>query len=406
MKKLKPIIGILIFLALLVSCNSDASEGIFYQISQSTTPADIMYTRLLGFNTAETTLYFQTTEGVFKVASGSTTSTELVASVSGSLIKNSAYNATEDKIYILTNDDNSFYKYSTDGSLDEEVVVDDSSYNSSNLDSYTINNMYSNYMLVLEGDDLSGDAGYDIVSYDGTAFSLVAEFTSAEISGYSLDNFIMQTTKHADGTEPIIISFADDSDDDDPAYLHYFVDPTAGGIKLISDITDERIANFYYDDSDEVLYVLDYDGELFLYADVVNSNDDDISDQVSLEDSSLDYDANAFLYPVVYGDELYLISKYSTKSSSLYVYTIDTSDSDASNYTCSDTTSISKGYATSLDSSYIVSSLETPTSTALVPNLFVATRQNGMYEITIAVDYADSNSTSNGDSSDSEEYSF
>jgi hypothetical protein len=403
MKKLKPIIGILIFLALLVSCNSDASEGIFYQISQSTTPADIMYTRLLGFDTAETTLYFQTTEGVFKVPSGSTASTQLVASVSGSLIKNSAYNATADRIFVLTNDDDSFFKYSNDGTLDGEVVVDDSTYNSSNLDSYTINNMYSNSMLVLEGDD---DTGYDVVSYDGSGFSVVAEFTSTEISGYGLDNFIMQTTKQADGTEPIIISFADDSVDDDPAYLHYFVDPSSSTVKLISDITEERVANFYYDDSDEVLYVLDYDGELFLYAAVDNSTDVAISGQVSLEDSSLDYDANAFLYPVVSGNELYLISKYSTKSSSLYVYTIDTSDSDASNYTCSDTTSISKGYAASLDSSYIVSALETPTSTALVPNLFVATRQNGMYEITIAVDYADSNSTSNGDSSDSEDYSF
>jgi hypothetical protein len=408
MKKLIPFFGILVFLSLLVSCNSDASEGIFRQISQTTTPSDIVYTRLLGFDTSDTIMYFQTSEGIYSiVSSSSNASSQLVASVSGSLIKGSAYDKANDKIYVLTNDDNIFYKYNSDGTGKSEITVDSTTYTSLDLVSFTINNLYSNSMLVLEGEDSVGDDAYDVVSYDGTVNQIVG-FTSKDVSGYSLDNFIMQTTKHDDGTQPIIISFADNSDEDDPAYLHYFVNPVSSNKKLISDLDTTRIANFYYDATNEVLYVLDYDGELFLYTGVDDSTDDDISSQDSLKDSSQDYTANAFLFPVynTAGTELYLISKYSTKSSSLYVFTIDISSSTTSDYNCSDTNSISKGYADYLDASYIVSALETPSSTDAAPDLLVATRQNGIFQISILVDSADSNSTSNGDSSDSEEYSF
>ena len=398
MKKLTPIFGFLVFLTLLVSCNSDASEGIFRQISQTTTPSGIVYTRLLGIDSPY--LYFQTNEGVYRIASSSSnTSTQLVASVSGSLIKGSAYDDNADKLYILTNDDNAFYSYNSDGSVKTPISVTPATVTGTTLTSFTINNLYSNSMLVLEGQDSSGDA-YEIAAYNGANVTEIVGFSSIDISGYGLDNFLMQTTRQDDATAPIIISFADSSDSDNPAYLHYLVDPS-GKKNLISDIDDVRLANFYYDGSK--LYLLTYDGKLYFYNTVDSTSENDITGKTLLKDSSQDYNANAFFYPVVntVGTALNLVSKYSTKASSLYVFSIDTATN-----TLSGTASISKGYAEYLDASNIVSALETTTSTASVPNLIVATRKNGMFEITIDIDSANLNTSSNGTSSVSEEYSF
>ncbi|AEV28226.1 hypothetical protein SpiGrapes_0368 [Sphaerochaeta pleomorpha str. Grapes] len=405
MKKLTPIFGFLVFLALLVSCNSDASEGIFRQISQTTTPSGIVYTRLLGIDSPY--LYFQTNEGVYRIASSSTNaSTQLVASEKydpleegSGLIKGVAYAASNDKLYVLKNFTDSFYRYDSDGTNRAKIIVSDT-YTSTNLSTYTINNLYSNSMLVLEGQDGSSNAGYDIAAYDGATVTEIVGFSSIDISGYGLDNFLMQTTRQDDATAPIIISFADSSDSDTPAYLHYLVDPS-GKKNLISDINDVRLANFYYDGSN--LYILTYEGKLYFYNTVDSTSETDITGKILLKDSSQDYNANAFFYPVpnTAGTALNLVSKYSTKASSLYVFSVDTGTN-----TLSGTASISKGYAEYLDASNIVSALETTTSTTSVPNLIVATRKNGMFEITIDIDSANLNTSLNGTSSVSEDYTF
>ena len=274
MKKLTPIFGFLVFFVLLVSCNSDASEGIFRQISQTSTPSGIVYTRLLGIDTPY--LYFQTNEGVYRITSSSSNASDkLVENVSGSLIKGSAYDANADKLYILTNDDDAFYSYDSGGSGKSPISVTPATVTGTTLTSFTINNLYSNSMLVLEGQDGSGDA-YEIASYDGTTLAKTVAFAS-EVSGYGLDNFLMQTTRQDDANAPIIISFADSSDSDDPAYLHYLVDPS-GKKNFISDITDVRLANFYYDGSK--FYILTYDGKLYFYNTVDSTSENDITGKI------------------------------------------------------------------------------------------------------------------------------
>ncbi|WP_320129266.1 hypothetical protein [uncultured Sphaerochaeta sp.] len=399
MKKSLPILILLTLLGFMVSCNSDASEGIFRQISQTTTPADIVYSRLLGLNTAKDTLFFQTADGIYKIANSSVNSaSKLVESAETKLIKASAYDPSVHKLYVLTNGTDTFKAYDEDGTAQPDVSVTSTTLSSS---SFIINNMYSNRMLVLKG----SDAAYEITSYDGSSFNSIATFSSSLVNGYGLDNFLMQTTKHIDSAAPIIISFVNSDDTDNPIYKHYLVDPT-GAVSLIDDITDIRIANFYYDSTHSNLYVLTYDGLLYRYTGVDSTLASTISNHYTLKDSSQDYVDNAFFYPVFDSDgaTMYLISKNSTKASSLYIYTIANYNTAAPTF--SKTTSISKGYASYLDSSNIVSALALSSVGTDPMNLLVATRKNGMYQLTISVDSANVNSTDNGSSSDSEVYSF
>ncbi|MFA6784248.1 MAG: hypothetical protein WCR13_05075, partial [Sphaerochaeta sp.] len=383
------------------SCNADASAGLFRQISESTEAIDITYRQLLGFDTAKDNLYYRTIEGLFRMpqietTAGTYNAETMVLNTTDKIIQASAYDATNDKLLYFTNDKAErdanqvlVFDANTSAVLPTITVAPVPSISSG----LTIKNLYANSMLMVYGLDSSGKAVYELQKFDGSIFSNTSIQFSSDIEGYSLEGVIQQTTKENDITAEIIVSFVDYNESTKTSvYKHYLVNPSTPS-KVALPNTSVRIANFFIESGN--VYILTSDGILY-YAGTTTAL---AGSYTEMEDISKAYEPNAFVYPVVDSSTVHLITKPTTKSYPLYVFTFPSGATDGSSVL---TESIRYGYGEYLDSASIVGALQNGSAT----DLLVATHENGIFDISITAASANVNTDANGDSSTSEKYTF
>ena len=408
-KTMIPLLLITIVALSFTSCNADASAGLFRQISQSTASIDITYRQLLGYDTAvDKNLYFRTIDGLYRIPKSKTSSgdssytkEELVANTNGSIVQASAFYAATDQLFYFTDntaerDANQIRVIDTTNLAASTMTVTFSD-TSGILSDLKIKNLYANSMILVFGKDASAANRYELLAYNGTtAFNVpIASFSSAEIASYSIDNVIQQTTKENDSTADMIVSFVH-YDSTGSVYKHFLVDPTTPSVQPLPD-TKVQIANFFIDSNNGGhIYVLTTDGILY-YA---GTNTTPAVTYTEMEDISKKFDPNAFIYPIDDGTNIHLITKPTTKSYPLYVFTFPRT---ATNGNDLSTVSIKYGYGEYLDSANIIGALQINSS---LTDLLVATHENGIFKISINAASANVNSIANGESSTSEKYTF
>jgi hypothetical protein len=409
---------------LLFSCNLDASEGIFREISDETEPTDIVYTDLYGFDDSDK-LYIRTIDGLYWIENGG--DSKLFLNVSSDFrLEDVAYNDDFTELYVLYDD--SVYVFDDDQYADldpdddENVIDTDSAVAIEVVDGttggsdtvedngYTIERLYQNRTMLLvddtnqfyrlgtfEYDESTGEGTFDDSSY-ATINEVLDDLTS-----YGFATMFQQTTMERDEDAAVILSFVND----DEEYVHYYYEPGSDYYELTGLVDDDdddeyySIANFtVYDD---ILYVLTQEGDLY-YADIDGAASGDSFELESLETSSDDYDKNAFLYPVVDTDneELYLITQMDDDY--IQIYPVDISDDDPSS---DSEVEIDEGYAENLETSLVVGAVDlTASGTTDTKTLFVATYDGNLYDVTINAEYASDDDSDNGSATVSSDYEF
>lgn len=382
--------SILAALLVITGCNADASAGLFRQISESTKPVGIQYRQILG--KPATDLYFTTSEGI-SFTTGTTT-TQIKTNTADSRNLAAYVDNANNRVLFLINDPDS-----TTNSAKVRSVSTVSPYTeSSNLDpsfallsSYKIHNLYTNGLFLLQGTHATNGKTFSLSTYATNAFTNVVSFDAAThgLADYSLESVLQATGKETIGisTQPIIVSFVSDAGN----YKHFYTD---GASKEVITL-DTRLANFTILNSR--LYLLTTDGKLYDAGSSAIGAGRDLSSVSSMISSNKVYDANAFMYGVrdAGGSKSHIITKSKSSNDPLYVLSFADSSTTATGE------SIRYGYGEYLDSAEIVSSYEKGLN-----NLLVATAENGMFELTIIPASANSNSTSNGTSRESEDYTL
>ena len=394
MKKiLASLLTILLVTIAFVSCNLDGTSGIFREIALSKTPLSIQYKQLLGIS--GTDLYFRTAKGVERVTSAKVKTT-VVESKYENIIQAAALNGTE-VLYITNNDveraDNKFNVVDTTNlSAPISTIAVDHTQTTSITSSLSMKNLYANSMILVTGNN-GGPRIFELLKYNSgsTAFTNTAygEFSSVP-TDYDVETVIQQTAKEQDATAQMIVSFINESGD----RIHYLVDPSTALAPVSLGTQNVQIANFFYYDATN-MFVLTTNGDLYHV-------DSTVPTWTSIGSSSKDYKPNAFALAINDSTDYYLITKPSSKTSAIHVFTIDIASATANIGAGVDVTS---GYAAELSLASIVSS-QIKTTTGTSTNLLVATEENGMYDISITHAKADVDDSSNGSTSGAEEYTF
>ncbi|NLE14877.1 MAG: hypothetical protein GX626_03260 [Spirochaetales bacterium] len=391
------LISLLIAILVITGCNADASAGLFRQISESTTPVGIQYRQLLDKQASD--LYFTTTQGIY--ATDGNTSTRIKANSKRSRNLAAYLDSSKNRVLFLINE----LESNTNSAIVRSVSTASPYIESANLSptysaltSVVTQNLYANGLFRIQGNDSINGKTFVLATYDDTTpaspvYTKVIDFSEVgdSLTGYSIDSVLQMTGKDANSlssTDPIIVSFATDAGD----YLHYY---TNGTFKH-SLVLNTRLANFTIINGK--LYILTTDGKLYSAGAIPTAaGTTTLTNTNVLASSNKVYDPNAFMYGV--RDAAGSINHIITKSKSLNdpLYVLSFSDS----ATTATAESIRYGYGEYLDSAEIVSTYEKSAN-----NLLVATAENGMFEITIIPSSANSNSASNGTSSESEDYTL
>ncbi|MGE4583169.1 MAG: hypothetical protein AB7C91_00825 [Sphaerochaeta sp.] len=389
------ILLILASLLLATGCNADASAGLFRQISESSAPIGIVYRQLLGFNTAKDTLFYRTVDGIY--STDLSTKSTLVQSSEGNLIQAAYYNATKQKVLYLSNADADKIKWKDTATQGEFSPTSTSISSNSSL-----RNLYANGLVMMKGLDASSNKVFSLLQYDELSDSIPAapkvDFTG--INDYSLGSVLQMTGRETEAVSPatpIIVSFVNT----DSSYIHYYFDGTTKTELSSATFGSIRFAGFSLIDG--TLYILSTNGELF--GGTVGGT------FTKMYDASKTYDEYAFMYAVTDGSNTHIITKPSSASASLYIFSFAKNDTSSTNVS---TASIRYGYGEYLDSADIVSAyvispnIATANSaiSSITHTLLVATNTNGMYKIEIESGTASSNDTTNGTTSESEAYTF
>jgi len=375
-----------------VSCNLDGTTGILWDVAQSKTPLSIRYKQLLGDD--GTYLYFRTADGVKRVTTAKV-NTAVATSISEHIIMAASYlKAPDNKVFYITNNDDERAGNiinvvdTTNLSAPISTITITSTQATAISTELAIKNLYANSMILVSGKDGSDKKVFQLLKYVGATFGTsVATFTMTD-NNYDLYAVIQQTGKEQDATAPMIVSFMNASGDRE----HYLVDPS-GPTTTSLGTASVQIANFYYYDATN-MYVLSTDGELYHVTGPT---------WTLIGSSSKTYGTNAFVLPVVAGTNYHLITKTTTKSSSLRVFTIVNTSLTANIGAGVD---VSSGYAEELALSTIISAQLKLTPPAGTTTLLVATDKNGMYDISITNANAAVNDSTSGTTSEAEAYTF
>ncbi|ADY13245.1 hypothetical protein [Sphaerochaeta globosa] len=391
------IFSVLAIIAAITGCNADASAGLFRQISESTTPVGIRYRQILGISSPD--IYFTTTEGIYKTDTN--TSTQIKANTDVSLNRAAYLDSTNSRVLFLINNSDP----DISNSIVKSVSIVGSYTESPNLaptyaalDSVTIHNLYTNGLFLLQGTDPANSNAktFVLATYDDTVpaspvFTKKISFNEIDnlLSGYSLESVLQATGKEtvAIGTQPVIVSFVNEAGN----YKHFITD----GATSYTITLNTRLANFAIINSK--LYILTIDGKLYHAGATPVGAAIDLSSATPLLDIAKVYDVNAFMFGVYDSGTStnYIITKSNSKNDPLYVISFTNGATTATGK------SIRYGYGEYLDSAEIVSTYEK------APNdLLVATAENGMFDITIIPASTNDDSTSNGTSSVSEDYTL
>lgn len=268
--------------------------------------------------------------------------------------------------------------------------------NTTSIDSeLSIKGLYANSMILVSGKNLSGDKVFELLEYNGTIFGAsVATFTMTDTS-YDIHEIIQQTAHEQDATAPMIVSFVKDKEN----YIHYLVNPKTTNKPLIG-FDDSTISNLMYDSGNDKTYVLTTNGVLFYTGPLALP-----IAKAEMKTSDKLYNSNSFAYGLHDSgtSTFHLVTKPSTKTSPLYVFTFPDDTIDGTGVTLS---KVQSGYAKELSLAKIVSAQEKVSPPVGTSTLLVATDEDGMFDISINHTTADVDDSSNGDSSEGEGYSF
>ena len=368
-----PIVISLLLSFMLLSCNADATAGLFRQISESKAPVGIVYKQIVGIDSPSSSskvLYFLTDEGLYK--KDGTGSSRLVANEEGNIIQSAYLDTTAAKVVFQTNDGTKkMYSYDlTTGTLDSAAIADFSTYD-------VVRLLPNGLVLTKNNSNV-----FELHNYLGTT-----DIVIDTLSGYDVDAVLQLSGKEhiaVSVSEPILISLTDGSN-----YKHFYYDG-ATVTELNSSTSGFRFASMggIYDlyNTNMYVYLLTDDGKLY----AANTPNPISTTTFNLmHDTNESYDKHAFMYATSDGTTTRLITKPEGINEPLYVISFpDTTVTDTASVTYS---TIREGYGVYLDAAEIVDSYEKSANV-----LLVATLENGMYEINIAGD----------DSSDSEEYTL
>ena len=397
MKKiLASLLTILLLTFAFVSCNLDGTSGIFREIALSKAPLSIRYKQLLGIN--GTYLYFRTANGVERVTTAKV-NTRVATSTFENIIQAAALNGTE-VLYITNNETERTGNIvnivdTTVPSFTKSTITITTTETTSVSSELAIKNLYANSMILVTGKDASDAKVFELLKYDGTNFNTpVAQFTMPS-NDYDLENVIQQTAKEQDASAPMLVSFVS-YDDNTKVFSrqHYLVDPSGAAPTSLGTL-NVKIANFLYKDASN-MYVLTTDGNLY------HVDSADPPTWTPIGSSSKAYEPNAFALAVDDGTNYHLITKPSTKTAALHVFTFLNTLPNANVGAGVD---VKSGYAKELSLATIVSS-QVKSISATSTDLLVATDEDGMYDISITHSEANKDIDTNGSTSTAEGYSF
>lgn len=343
---------------MLLSCNADATAGLFRQISESKAPVGIEYKQIVGLDTtAPRMLYYLTSEGLF--STDGTSSTKLVANEEGNIIQSAYLDTTAAKVVFQTNDGTKkLYSYNlTTGALDSAAIADFSTYDT--------------VKLLANGLVLAKDGVTNTFKFYNYSDSLTVIAGTPAVSGYALEAVLQLSGKEhlgASVSEPILISLTDGSN-----YKHFYYDGTTV-TELNSSTSGYRFASMAAINSDNSdVYLLTTDGKLYA------ASTPSAATFNLMHDTNESYNKHAFMYATSDDTTTRLITKPEGINEPLYVISFpDTTVTDTASVTYS---TIREGYGVYLDAAEIVDSYKKSTNV-----LLVATLENGMYEIDIAGD--------------------
>jgi hypothetical protein len=342
---------------LFVSCNADASAGLFRQLADAKAPVGITYKQIIGKDA--THLYFLTDDGIYKKKDG--TSSELVlrsttpiltASLSGPTITYTTNKEPKAKGGI------DIWQVGTDGAGNTQKA------DPALFDGFTKIETYrqlSNGYFVVQGVKAGSPRSFSVATYDGTAFSRVV--TIDNLDGYELQGTLLLSghgSAAIAASTPMILSLVNGS-----SYTHYYVSrATAHTLNL-----DKRLSGFAINDAN--LYIITEDG--YLYGSIIPAGVTTPNEMVKL---SRQYSPNSFVYEKSTATTTYLITKSKADNEALYLINFPKTLVDNSDVVSEKT--ISDGYAKHMNNVTIVDSF-----VKLSDDLLIATLRNGMFDISI-----------------------
>ncbi|MGE4453538.1 MAG: hypothetical protein AB7D92_03300 [Sphaerochaeta sp.] len=361
---------------LLLSCNADATAGLFRQISEAKAPVGIVYKQIVGLVdpiSSPKVLYFLTDDGLYKKVDGAGT-TRIVANSENNIITTAALDGTTAVAYQVhypTTVDEDAYKIIHVKSLTGGA---DTTSDFSGFDSVVL---LPNGLVLSENADTF--ALYDYTD-NTTVDTAIGSYT-----GYDIASVVQSTGKeHEDpsGTTPLLVSLVNGSGN----YKHVYVDGTSA-TELAASTSGMRFSAMSVANS--VLYLMDLDdSEGIIY----KANDPataitPATTFTKIHDTAETYAMHAFMYGYYDAStsKTKLITKPSGVNDALYVLNDASGTVSAGNVT--------DGYGEYLDAAEIVDSFLKDDASG---TLLVATLENGLYEITI----------NPSRSSDSEEYTL
>lgn len=351
---------------MLLSCNADATAGLFRQISNASAPVGIVYKQIVELDSG--TLYYLTDDGLYKTDGSS--STKLVANAENNIIETAALDGTTTIAYQVNSNENEGYK--TIKTVTNSGVAGPT-YDFSEFDYVQL--LPNGLVLVKDG-----NTNFYLYDFDVAPTPTLSNIGSPLISinattGYNLSSVIQLSGKEHTSlsANPMLISFVNESG----GYKHFYITGSTAA-ELNTSTSGFRFASMAFIDAK--IYLLTDEGDLYATATPSASTFDDV------HKTNKSYKENAFMYG--YYDSANSVTKLITKpagiNDALYEINIDASDTVTAN-------NVDDGYGKYLDAAEIKDSYEKGAG-----NLLVATLENGMYEIDIA----------GNTSSDPEEYTL
>lgn len=335
---------------MLLSCNADATAGLFRQISNASAPVGIVYKQIVELDSG--TLYYLTDDGLYKTDGSS--STRLVANEEGEIIQTAYYDKGVEKVIYQTNDNTGkIYSYDLASNTKESTPISDFS-------AFDYVKLLPNGLVLTGVEDV-----FALYDYDDAA-AIVK--TIGSHAGYGVDAVLQLSGKEhmtVSATNPLLISLTDGSD-----YRHFYYDGATA--ELNTSTSGFRFASMAFINTK--IYLLTDDGDLYATATPSASTFDDV------HKTNKSYKENAFMYG--YYDSANSVTKLITKpagiNDALYEINIHASDTVTAN-------NVDDGYGKYLDAAEIKDSYEKDAG-----KLLVATSNNGMFEINLATNTSSS----------------
>jgi len=343
---------------MLLSCNADATAGLFRQISESKAPVGIVYKQIVGIDSSSSqkALYFLTDEGLYK--SDGTSSSRLVANAEENIISTAYLDTTAAKVVFQTNDGTKkLYSYNLiTGALDSAAIADFSTFDFVKL-------LPNGLVLTKDGSD-----AFALYKYTDVNAAVVSIGT---LPGFGVEAVLQPSgTKHQDlSTTPLLVSLTDGSD-----YKHYYVSGSGSSstaTALPAATEDIRYASMTVINNSGAIYIymLTYEGALYGASSVTGPF------TLMHTASTKSYEKHAFMYAYSDGATTDLITKPKGINEPLYVISFNDNTVDTTGVSAEP---IRDGYGVYLDAVEIVDSYEKSDGT-----LLIATLNNGMYGIDI-----------------------